>query len=140
MKTRNQSTLICLNDFSSVTCIWLILEGFLEKDGTLKSCARKNNISDEEYDNYFEIMVQQKIVTIIENGKVRIEEVGMQILFDELLHCKCNRAYPIVWIVPDYVEVDQESVDRFNKQYWNGLDEYKKYLLEIKSEEKKTFA
>lgn len=116
--------------------IKLILEGFVE--GTsLKSWARQNNLTDEEFYHYIEIMREQKITSDLGNGSERIEEFGKQILFDEVLHCKCHKAYPISWIIPEYIEIDQESLDRFNGKYWKDMNEYKKYFLEITPEQKK---
>jgi len=48
----------------------------------------------------------------------------MKLHDNELLHCKCSKAYPIVWIVPDYIEIDKESLDRFNGVYWKNWEEY----------------
>ena len=110
--------------------------GAFEKEVGLRTWARHNRIFEKEFEYYSEIMKQQKLITPVGNEQIRLEEEGRQLLNGELLHCKCHKAYPIVWIVPDYIEVDQESLDRFNGQYWSDIKEYRNYLLEITSEEK----
>src|SRR3990172_7433048 len=44
------------------------------------------------------------------------------------LHCECHKAYPIVWIVPDYIDVNQESLDRFNGVYFKDKEVYKEFF------------
>lgn len=41
------------------------------------------------------------------------------------LHCKCHKAYQIMWIVPDYIKIIQETLDRFNGVFWNTKEAYK---------------
>jgi len=47
------------------------------------------------------------------------------------LHCTCHKAYPIVWVVPDYIDVNQESLDRFNGVYFKDKEEYKEFQLPL---------
>ena len=61
---------------------------------------------------------------------------GISFLKGNELHCKCSKAYPIVWLVPDYIEVNQESLDRFNGAIWKDFDEYKQHNSEITTEQK----
>lgn len=111
-----------------------ILQGF-EKKIPLKNWAKYNAIFENEFNYYFEIIKNNKLVSI-EDNQVRLEKLGLEFLNGEILHCNCHKSYPIIWIVPDYIEINQEKLDRFNKQYWKDLSEYKKYLLEITSDEK----
>lgn len=53
------------------------------------------------------------------------------------LHCNCCKSYPITWIIPEYIDVNQESLDRFNEVYFTDLTEYSKYYKEVTPEEKK---
>ena len=62
---------------------------------------------------------------------------GISFLKGNELHCKCSKAYPIVWLVPDYIEVNQESLDRFNGAIWKDFDEYKQHNSEITTLKKK---
>ncbi len=36
---------------------------------------------------------------------------------EEPLHCNCFKRYPILLVVPDYIEFDQEALDIFNEKY-----------------------
>lgn len=40
------------------------------------------------------------------------------------LHCDCHKAFPIMWIVPNYIDFDRDSLDRFNGRIWKDWDEY----------------
>ena len=57
--------------------------------------------------------------------------------FELPLHCNCCKSYPITWIIPDYIEINQESLDRFNGFYFTDLTEFAKYYKEITPEESK---
>ena len=50
--------------------------------------------------------------------------------------CMCHGIIPIVAMIPDYIEPDQKSVDKFNGLYWKTLDEYKQYSFEITQQDK----
>lgn len=52
------------------------------------------------------------------------------------LHCNCCKSYPITWLIPDYIDVNQESLDRFNGIYFTNFTEYSKYYKEITPEER----
>jgi hypothetical protein len=43
----------------------------------------------------------------------------------EPLHCNCDRVIPILLMVPDYVEFDEYTVDRFNGRYFRDKEEYR---------------
>jgi len=104
--------------------------------GNLSNKCASKGLFGVEYKKYLEIMIQQKMIERTNNNKLRLTETGLQLHNRELLHCNCHKAFPIIWIVPDYIEVDQESLDRFNGKYWNGITEYKKYFLEITTEDR----
>ena len=38
--------------------------------------------------------------------------------------CMCHDTIPALWMIPNYIEIDQKSLDRFNGVYWQGYDEY----------------
>src|SRR3990167_5576709 len=50
--------------------------------------------------------------------------------------CNCHGIIPIIAMVPDYIELDQKTVDKFNRLYWKNLEEYRQYFTEISSEDK----
>jgi len=52
------------------------------------------------------------------------------------LHCNCCKSYPITWMIPDYIDVNQESLDRFNGIYFTDRTEFSKFYKEISPEEK----
>lgn len=54
-----------------------------------------------------------------ENAKLPLDEQ-----LPEPLHCNCDRAIPIFWVIPDYVEIDQYTLDRYNGCYFKDFEEY----------------
>lgn len=112
----------------------LILKAF-ENKIPLKKWAEQNRMFEKEFAYYIEIIKNNKLISVA-GEHVKLEELGKDFLKGDVLHCNCHKSYPIVWIVPDYIEIDQESLDRFNEQYWKDLKEYSKYLLEITRDEK----
>lgn len=40
------------------------------------------------------------------------------------LGCKCHSTIPMIWMIPDYIEMKQDTVDRFNGVYWSSWEEY----------------
>ena len=118
--------------------IKIIIDSFFEKNhfgGIQSKCASKG-LFGKEYQKFLEIVLEQKLIQKIDDGKFNLTQLGMDFHNNKLLHCNCHKAYPVLWIVPDYVEFDQESLDRFNGVYWKDIAEYKKYFLEISSEDK----
>lgn len=49
----------------------------------------------------------------------------MKINLENRLHCNCHKAYPISWIVPNYTQIDKDSLDRFNGLNWKSIKEYR---------------
>lgn len=79
--------------------------------------------NDEMFDFYMNDMIYSKWIKVKDN-MIALTKEGFETLNDEPLHCNCNRAYPILFMVPDYVHISQESIDRFNKKYFWDYKEY----------------
>ena len=52
------------------------------------------------------------------------------------LGCRCHSTIPILWMIPEYIEMKQDTVDRFNGVYWSNWNEYneayiKGYVLSL---------
>ncbi len=62
-----------------------------------------------------------------ERWKKQVEENPE--LANKLPACQCYGTIPILWMVPNYFEVDQASLDRFNGVYWKNWDEYNNAYL-----------
>lgn len=105
---------------------------------------------DKDNPHKFKLSNEREYLTILEDygfikrhkivnskNKIELTTKGISFLKGNELHCKCSKAYPIVWIVPDYIEVNQESLDRFNDAYWHGFEEYKQHNSEITTEQKR---
>ena len=94
---------------------------------------------EEEYERYLELVVESGLIKKAEdpNWEWQITESGTALHDGNLLHCKCHKAYPIILVVPDYIEFEQDTLDRFNGVYWKNLEEYKKYRIDINAEDKK---
>lgn len=116
----------------------IIIDAFFEKNhsGRISSRCASKGLLDEEYQKYLEIVIGQKLVQRNEINKLKITQLGVDFHNNELLHCNCRKSYPISWIVPDYIEFDQESLDRFNGVYWKNIVEYRQHFLEITTEDK----
>jgi len=103
----------------------VITNGFYQKESPgLETYCLQNGLKKEEYDRYLKIMQEEKMILRKENKKWELLPDGMKLHDNELLHCNCFKAYPILWIVPDYIEIDQESLDRFNGVCWKNWEEY----------------
>jgi len=114
-----------------------ITDAFFEKStGMTWSDYVLSNMTREDSDYYIRLMSENGLIIIEENGLFTLTKNGIKLHNGELLHCNCNTSYPITWIVPDYIEVNQESLDRFNGIYFKDLEDYSRYYLEISTEEK----
>ncbi len=125
----------CHDHYSKMT---LIADAFFDEThcgGIGSRCVSKGMLR-ADYEKYLEILVQQKLIERVDEKQIRLTKLGNDLHYRKLLHCNCNRAYPIVWIVPNYIEIDQESLDGFNGYYWKDLEEYKEFFLEITTKEK----
>jgi len=90
----------------------------------------------QEFEKYRELAIKEGLIAKLDN-KLQLLSKGKQLHFNQLLHCKCHKSYPIIWVVPDYIEFDQESLDKFNGLYWKDVGEYSKENSEITSADKK---
>lgn len=119
--------------------MYVIIDSFFDTThyGGIRSRCLSKGLLEEDYEKYIEFMIQQKLINKVDDTKYRLTELGLQFHKRELLHCNCSKAYPIVWIVPDYIKIDQTSLDKFNGCFWKDISEYKQYFFEITSVEKK---
>jgi len=100
---------------------------------------KKNNphkIKIAEFDEYKQILKDSGFIKNLPDKKIQLTEKGISFLNGKELHCNCHKAYPIVWLVPDYIEVNQESLDRFNGAYWKDFAEYLQHNSEITTQQK----
>lgn len=72
----------------------------------------------------------------IKDGRIRATQKGADLINGNLVYCRCDKATPILWVMPDYVDMNQESIDRFNGYYWKDMDEYKQHMSEITIQDK----
>lgn len=115
-----------------------IVDAFTDSsDKGLRATCVSNGLTNEEYEKYLEIAIATDLVEKTGDKTYRITKLGYQLQKRELLHCNCSRAYPILLAVPDYVEFDQESLDKFNGCYFKDLKHYSQYFCEITTENKK---
>jgi hypothetical protein len=70
------------------------------------------------------------------NDRIRMTQDGVDFLNGKLLHCRCREALPILLMIPDYIQFNDDTVDRFNGVFWKDLDEYKEHLSEITTQDK----
>ena len=116
----------CRKHFSKMK---LVVEYYFKKNNPHK-------IKIAEIDEYKQILIDYGYMKKLSDNKIQLTEKGISFLFGNELHCKCHKAYPIVWLVPDYIEVNQESLDRFNGAYWKDFDEYLQHNSEITVQQK----
>ena len=116
----------CRKHFSKMK---LVVEYYFKKNNPHK-------IKIAEIDEYKQILIDYGYMKKLSDNKIQLTEKGISFLFGNELHCKCHKAYPIVWLVPDYIEVNQESLDRFNGAYWKDFDEYLQHNSEITAQQK----
>ena len=130
----------CINKncFEHYSKMKIIADAFFDEthSGGIRIRCISKGMSRTDYDRYLEIMIQHRMIERVDDKRIKLTKLGFDLHKRDLLHCNCSRAYPIVWVVPDYIEVDQESLDRFNGFYWKGIEEYKNYFLEITTKEK----
>ncbi|MCH7560363.1 MAG: hypothetical protein IIC67_03170 [Thaumarchaeota archaeon] len=86
-------------------------------------CRVLYGMNEFEFDKYILIMKRSKLISKDESGYHLLTD-GAKLAFDEFLHCKCDKAYPILWVVPDYINLDQRCIDNFNGVYWNSFEDY----------------
>ena len=102
-----------------------------QKDET----KRPARLSEDEEPYYMKIAEQGNFIRIYDNDFTATHD-GFDLVNNKLLHCECKKALPVLLLVPDYIEFDQDSLDRFNGVFWSGVEEYSKFLFEISSSDK----
>ena len=121
------------------TKLKIIVDAFYDKtfQGNLRQRCASKGLFGDEYEKYHQISIQSNLIESSGNNSHQITDLGKQLHKRELLHCNCSKAYPIMVAVPDYVEFDEESIDRFNGGYFRNLKHYAQYSREITTEQKK---
>ena len=127
----------CREKYQKMKCI---TDSFFNEDES-KNLLERSLVtgiikSKDEFHKFLEIMIQENMIKRINDKQVELIGDGCALARNELLHCKCHKAYPILWIVPDYVDFVEKTLDRFNKVYWNDFEEYKQNLSEISTQDK----
>jgi len=116
----------------------IIVDAFLKSQPlSLKEYCSSKGLSSEEYNRYFQTALQTNLVENLTEHQYQLTDYGKQLQRRELLHCNCHKSYPIIMAVPDYLEFDNESVDRFNGNYFRDLKHYTQYFSEITTEQKR---
>ena len=105
-------------------------------DGIIKYCEL-NGLTGKEYTKYFQIAKEGDLIEKVTDNRFRLTKLGIQLHRRELLHCNCSKAFPISVGVPDYIEFDEESVNKFNNAYFRDINHYAEYFSEITTENKK---
>jgi len=120
---------------------FIIKQFFENRIGNLEErCFRDNPHPFTDLDDYkkeLEKSIEMGFIEKENDGKFTITNTGTDLHNGNLLHCKCHKAYPILLIVPEYIEFEQDTLDRFNGVFWKDLDEYKEFRIDITTEEKK---
>ncbi|MCE9653242.1 MAG: hypothetical protein K8Q89_09375 [Nitrosarchaeum sp.] len=91
--------------------------------------------SREEKEFYQKLAIQGGFLELF-GSDFQLTKKGSDLIRNMLVHCTCDRAIPILLVAPDYVDFDQNTVDRFNGVFWKDMNEYKQHLSEIKSDDK----
>jgi|APSaa5957512535_1039671.scaffolds.fasta_scaffold13349_3 hypothetical protein len=115
-----------------------IVDSFQKSNGnTLEQYCKFEGLEGAEFDHYFDMAKQQNLVENITEKDYQLTDKGKQLQQRELLHCNCSKAIPITIAVPEYLDFDQEAIDRFNGHYFKDMKHYCKYFSEITTEQKK---
>jgi len=108
----------------------------LIKNKCLKDYSqRPTRLIPKEEELYINLAERGKFIKI-RDGTIVATQRGADLISGKLVHCKCERAIPILWVLPDYVDMEQESVDRFNGYYWKDMEEYVQHMSEITTQDK----
>lgn len=114
----------CRESYSKMQFIVNAFYDNFSKNQGLKSICISKGMTTNDYEKFVEIMKYDGLLEMQDDANIRLTKKGIDLHNGKLLYCKCHRAYPISWIVPDYIEIDKESIDRFNGVYWNDWSEY----------------
>ena len=116
----------------------IIVDSFKESNKrSLKEYCKYHGMTDEETKQFIQIAQDSKLIDKQSETQYRITEKGIQLAHRELLHCNCHDSIPIIIAVPDYIEFDQDSIDRFNGHYFRDLRHYLQYFSEITTEQRR---
>ena len=112
----------------------LILKGFYEDIPSLKEWSLSNGLTEEEYNFYLDLLIKEKMIKA-DNEDYSISVHGIKLIEKKLLHCNCFKAHEILWVVPEYIEFIQDTLDRFNGVFFKDIDEYNEYFMGISFED-----
>ena len=98
-------------------------------------CASKGLFGDE-YKKFLQTAIDSNLVEDAGGKKFKLTGEGIKLHRNELLHCNCNKSYPILLAVPDYVEFNEIQLLKFNGAYWKDFDEYQQHNSEITTQDK----
>ena len=117
----------------------IIVDAFYDRtnQGNLKQKCASKGLFGKEFEKYHQLSIQSNLIESVSDKSYQLTDLGKQLHKRELLHCNCSKSYPIMVAVPDYVEFDQESIDRFNGAYFQDLNHYAQYFREITTKQKK---
>lgn len=73
-------------------------------------------------------------LAVNKNCKQRWEETDIE--KEGKLHCNCHRAIPILVAIPDFIEINQQSVDRYNGIYWDSFTEINEAFIHCKIDDR----
>lgn len=109
-----------------------LIKNKFSTDYRKRPCRLRPN--EEEY--YIKLAERGEFIRKVEDGRFALTQNGADLVNNNLLHCDCRKALPILLLVPDYIDFKQETIDRFNGAYWNDLEEYKQQNSEITTQQK----
>ena len=89
-----------------------IVSKFFEKSGgSLEERCLENNLnpftSVEDYESEIQTSIEMGFIREDNEGKFELLDKGYDLHDGNLLHCKCHKAYPILLIVPNYIEFEK---------------------------------
>ena len=100
-------------------------KGIIDKTTLMKEMDMHN---DEMFNFYINEYIDNEWIKT-NKELIALTTTGYKITQDEPLHCYCKSSYPILFIVPQYVTISQESVDKFNTEYFWDYKEYQETYL-----------
>jgi len=114
----------------------IIVDSFYENTFLkLNQICECKGLRKKDFEGWLDLAIQSGLVLKVERG-YRLSDKGSDLHHNKLLHCNCYKTIPVSWMVPNYIRIDEESLDRFNGAFWKDRDEYKQHLLEITTDEK----
>ncbi len=108
----------------------------LLKNKFYKDEFRPYRLPPNEEEKYINLAERGSFIKT-KNGKItKLTKEGYQLVTNQMIHCRCRKAIPILWVVPEYINFDTETIDRFNGVFWKDFEEYKNNMSEITRKEK----